>query len=219
MITTKCNMKCSHCCNYEENQKDMSYDLFKNILYKWGDNLQKINKRICIGGGEPTIHPNFWEIIDYTKKYGHPWLATNGKRTEDALELCEMAKKGYLSVCLSIDKWHEPIDKKVIDSFMNGLVEKFNKKGIKTGYKSTSKKDKRSIQIITEKTLYMSGKSVKGSKSCHCKRMRIFPDGIIKLCACKESPVIGDVKSGIMEIYDRIPLVGKCYRDYLKFRT
>ena len=126
-ITTRCNMKCAHCCySAGPEGEDMSFDMFKMILDKWGKQMAELdNNLIILGGGEPTIHPDFWKMIMYSTSYGIPWVATNGKLTEDALLLADLGKKGKVSSVLSLDKWHEPIAQKVIDAFKNGFEEGF----------------------------------------------------------------------------------------------
>jgi hypothetical protein len=80
---------------------------------------------ITIGGGEPTMHPDFWEILayairetsrDYNMECGI-LVVTNGKRTEDALALAFLADHCLLSVDLSQDEYHDPIEYEVIKAF------------------------------------------------------------------------------------------------------
>ena len=57
-------MQCPHCCNYvrEEDEIDMPFSLFKKALDIWGRHFNERDHRIIIGGGEPTVHPDFWNI-------------------------------------------------------------------------------------------------------------------------------------------------------------
>jgi len=87
-ITTRCNMSCAHCCFSCTTQgEDMSIETFKNCL-------EFDNEYIILGGGEPTIHPLFWQLLGLSISSGEVWLATNGKETSIALALAKMAKKG-----------------------------------------------------------------------------------------------------------------------------
>ena len=124
-ITTKCNMTCAHCC-YAATMKgrDMTLKMFKTILKKWSGTINTGSNYIVLGGGEPTMHPEFWEFVEYAQRCGYPWLATNGSNTETALKLCEMAKTGELSCALSIDEWHDPIDPEVVKAFKDDMVDK-----------------------------------------------------------------------------------------------
>lgn len=211
MITTYCNMTCEHCFNYTDHPENMSFRTFTKVLKRWGHILQKKYGRICLGGGEPTVHPQFWKFLFYAMTYGTPWLATNGKRTEDCLRLIGLAKTGKVGVCLSLDKWHEPIEKKVVNAFMEGLIPKKNGHG----YMSVNyKNDKRTTMTVTDDILYKAGKSQHGRTRCHCKHMRIFPNGLIKGCACDDSPIIGSVNNGIKKQYSLLPIQTTCYKDW-----
>ena len=124
-ITEKCNMNCPHCCfaygRNHKNAKDMPFEMFKKIVDDYSPLIRERDWYIALGGGEPTLHPKFWKILTYALSKGFPWLATNGSKKEDALMLCDLAKKGKISVALSQDEWHDPIDPEVIEAFQEGL--------------------------------------------------------------------------------------------------
>jgi len=140
-------MNCAHCCNYEGEGEHMPFSTFKKVLDRWHLDILEHKKTITIGGGEPTTHPEFWKILDYTMRYGRPILATNGKKTEDALLLEELDRKGKIGVTLSLDEWHEPIDEKVIRAFKKGMVYFKSLNSWDTIY--GKKPDKRTIRIVT----------------------------------------------------------------------
>lgn len=86
-ITTICNMSCPHCCmscgtNYKG--QHMTMDNFRKALAL----NNEYNSLIAIGGGEPTLHPKFkqiiYEAIEATDEWSDmpPWLATNGSNKE-----------------------------------------------------------------------------------------------------------------------------------------
>ncbi|MFW9994657.1 MAG: radical SAM protein, partial [Candidatus Odinarchaeota archaeon] len=74
-ISSKCNLKCKHC-----RQKPLVELPFKKKL----DLIDFIAQntmihRITLTGGEPTIHPNIWDLCRYLKRYGFQLLMiTNG---------------------------------------------------------------------------------------------------------------------------------------------
>ena len=76
-ITTRCNMECEHCCmSATAKGEDMSIGTFKNAL--------EYDEYITIGGGEPTLHPKFWEMMGLALGFGeYVWLATNGSITKE----------------------------------------------------------------------------------------------------------------------------------------
>ena len=84
-ITTYCNLHCPYCFANTmiktEDIKNISLNQFKKILNWLGED----NDKIGLIGGEPTLHPQFKEILkiteEYTKKCEHKphfVLFTNG---------------------------------------------------------------------------------------------------------------------------------------------
>lgn len=197
----------------------MPFSAFKKVLDRWHLDILEHKKTITIGGGEPTTHPDFWNILDYTMTYGRPVLATNGKKTKDALLLEAMARKGKIGVTLSLDEWHEPIDDKVIRAFKKGMVYFKSLKSWDTIY--GKKPDKRAIRIVTRPVNRGKWKwhTKKDETTGCCRVPRVKPDGVIKLCSCMEAPVMGTVEDGIYEQFKQVPLSGGqghrfCYKEY-----
>ena len=63
-----CNLKCVYCNvpHYSDQREFMSKSIFEKLI----ENLKKENiNRIDIGGGEPTLHPNFIEFMSEVRKY------------------------------------------------------------------------------------------------------------------------------------------------------
>jgi len=64
-ITNKCNLRCGHCYLNSGNKKET--ELTKEELFNIIDQLEPgSGKKICITGGEPFLHPDFFELIEYT---------------------------------------------------------------------------------------------------------------------------------------------------------
>ena len=83
-IYNKCNNRCLICTNPTDffSESNFSYYYQKNFL----ERLKKINpkslKEISLTGGEPTLHPDFFGILDYIRNYfpkTHITLLTNGR--------------------------------------------------------------------------------------------------------------------------------------------
>jgi hypothetical protein len=138
---------------------------------------------ICIGGGEPTLHPLFWDFIGIALSYaddpGMIWLATNGKKTEDALQLARLARNGVIAVALSLDKWHDPIDTRVGKAFTEGLGgQRF----------SPYNNDLREIRNV-EQSVKPFGRAVLNSlwktPGCVCDTLSCDPDGNLYACGCQ----------------------------------
>lgn len=184
-ITTRCNMHCRHCCNACTSKgKDMTIETYKKALRLAEDH----GETISLGGGEPTIHPQFWEFLGLALgadvEEGFVWLATNGSITQTALSLARMAKRGLLGVALSLDAYHDPIDPKVIAAFKKDKREY-------SGFDNRTP-DSREIRDVTGKEI-KSGRCKTGEEGCCCEDIAIEPDGTIRGCGCKTAPVWGTV--------------------------
>jgi hypothetical protein len=205
-------MECSHCCySCDENGTDMSFDMFKNIVNVIKDKLNNDNYWIVLGGGEPTVHPLFWKILNYSIAYGRPWIQTNGKKTDDLLTLMDLSKQGIIKTVLTLDKWHEKIDEKYVEKFKEGLEKEENIWG--DLWKSNNPQDLREIR--SPKICFKSGRCVDGIDGCISSLIHIQPDGIIRQCGCVDSPIIGDfnvMKHGIFEKYHYIDWYDSCYK-------
>ena len=78
----RCNYDCSYCPSEIHDNYSPHTDI--NILEKTVDHLSKIDKplRISLTGGEPCVHPNIEDLLDYMKRKNIFWvnLTTNGTR-------------------------------------------------------------------------------------------------------------------------------------------
>ena len=185
-ITERCNMRCQHCCfSATKKGRDMSLETLKTAINVFSDEY------CTIGGGEPTLHPQFWEILGILMgAYNHIWMATNGSQTQIALRLAELAYDGKIGVALSQDQWHDKIDPRVIQAF--------TKKPCHSYHFSEKKDDKREIITIkTDRVLPVGrGKKIVTTKySCCCHGPHIKPDGSIYRCGCPGSEKIGHISS------------------------
>lgn len=76
-ILDLCNYRCVHCYMGEVRNKVLSLEEIKSILFQ----TYKLGARkLTIIGGEPTLHKNIFEVIDYAKNIGFELiiLDTNG---------------------------------------------------------------------------------------------------------------------------------------------
>jgi len=187
-ITNKCNMHCAHCgMSSHAKGKHMPMDTFKQAL-KFME--YQGEEAIAIGGGEPTTHPEFWSILGQCiGSFEYVWMATNGKNTEIALKLANMARRGTISVDLSQDPYHEQIEQRVVKAFQRRVRDNSDCRGVKD----------------TSKYLVNTGRAklndLGGYDTCLCPDNIILPSGKIKWCGCTGSPAIGDVWNGISDRY------------------
>lgn len=109
-ITTKCNMRCKHCCYActPGKGKNMPADIFKAAC-ELATNYEDM---IAIGGGEPTLHPDLLWYIGYALLLSpteyKPFMVTNGTVDEKTWRVLMRAKRaGNLELHVSKDPWHD----------------------------------------------------------------------------------------------------------------
>lgn len=101
-ITNACNLKCIHC--YNDSGHKQADELTLKELYQVIDEAKKLGVlRITISGGEPLVHPHFFEIAEYIRDQGLELeLFTNGTliTKKVARKLKDLA---FLQVSVSLD--------------------------------------------------------------------------------------------------------------------
>lgn len=179
-ITTRCNMLCAHCCySCTEEGEDMSREVFVLACQL----AERMNVYIDIGGGEPTLHPLFWDFIGIALRYKSDFIVcttTNGKITDQALALARVAKLKVLRVDLSLDEYHEPIDYLVVKAFEKSSGPAWNYD------------DFRGIRDVThdgtmEPAPFGRAASWADPKDIRCpgNDLTVAPDGTIYACGCR----------------------------------
>jgi len=98
-ITTRCNMYCEGCYNTrkEDEPKDIPIDKAKAVI----DRLANLGVfSVSFGGGEPTLHPEVFDIATYAReKHILPNMTTNGLiMTERFAEKCSVFGNVHFSV-------------------------------------------------------------------------------------------------------------------------
>ena len=101
-LTYACNLSCAHCLSSSgrRDPRELSTGEAKAVI----DELERMQVfYVNIGGGEPTVRADFWEIVEYA--VGHQVgvkFSTNGSRiTPAAAE--RIAAADYLDVQISLD--------------------------------------------------------------------------------------------------------------------
>jgi radical SAM protein with 4Fe4S-binding SPASM domain len=75
-ITDRCNLRCRHCYIGEGLHQDLSFPRIKKALKEF-EEIQGL--RLLLSGGEPLLHPNFWEINGILRDYAfRSVLLSNG---------------------------------------------------------------------------------------------------------------------------------------------
>ena len=87
-ITDRCNLRCRHCYIGEGLRQDLSIGQIEKVLREF-EEIHGL--RLLLSGGEPLLHPFFWEVNDILKDYAfRSVLLSNGTRItkEVAKRLC-----------------------------------------------------------------------------------------------------------------------------------
>jgi hypothetical protein len=170
-ITEKCGMHCAHCCmDSGPGGKHMSKKTYVKTLELCGGDYTSL------GGGEPTMHPLFWEFLGLAlgSDVEGLWMATNGSQTKIALALAKMAKSGVLGVALSRDDYHDEIDPSVVRAFEKDKGRNYN----------GAQEDLREIRTVTD--IKASGRAKNwGNDGCCCDDIVVDIHGDIWACGCK----------------------------------
>ena len=101
-ITDRCNLKCRHCgssCT-AEGQALTTEDIERTLR-----TLQQHPDKpaVCLTGGEPMMHPDFFEIARLVKEMGFSWgMTTNATLIDDAAAE-KLREAGMSTVSVSLD--------------------------------------------------------------------------------------------------------------------
>ncbi|MGB3480588.1 MAG: mycofactocin radical SAM maturase [Mycobacterium sp.] len=101
-LTYACNLSCVHCLSAsgKRDPRELSTQQCKDII----DELERMQVfYVNIGGGEPTVRPDFWELVDYaTEHHVGVKFSTNGVRINEKVA-AKLAASDYVDVQISLD--------------------------------------------------------------------------------------------------------------------
>ncbi|MCW2841759.1 MAG: mftC [Aeromicrobium sp.] len=101
-LTYACNLECAHCLSSsgKRDPRELSTEQCKDVI----DELQRMLVfYVNIGGGEPTIRPDFWELLDYAVSHDvGVKFSTNGVRLNPERARF-LASTDYVDVQISLD--------------------------------------------------------------------------------------------------------------------
>jgi mycofactocin radical SAM maturase len=101
-LTYACNLSCVHCLSSSgrRDPRELSTAECKAVI----DTLERMQVfYVNIGGGEPTVRPDFWELVDYaTEHHVGVKFSTNGVKL-DAAAAARLAASDYVDVQISLD--------------------------------------------------------------------------------------------------------------------
>ncbi len=101
-LTYACNLSCVHCLSSSgrRDPRELSTEQCKSII----DELQRMQVfYVNIGGGEPTVRSDFWELVDYaTEHQVGVKFSTNGVKIDKKVA-ARLAASDYVDVQISLD--------------------------------------------------------------------------------------------------------------------
>jgi MoaA/NifB/PqqE/SkfB family radical SAM enzyme len=101
-LTYACNLACVHCLSSSgrRDPAELTTAEYKSVI----DTLQRMQVfYVNIGGGEPTVRRDFWELVGYsTSRQVGVKFSTNGTRI-DAAAARRLAGSDYVDVQTSLD--------------------------------------------------------------------------------------------------------------------
>ena len=227
-ITTKCNMTCDHCyCSCTMRGKHADKQTWEQMIYFAS---QQDSGSITIGGGEPTLHPDFFPILkECLDEFDYVWMATNGSITKSMYRLASIIDNcDYENVectCSEDDKdsgncncqdspdiiWND--EKKLTVALSQDYWHDPINERIVSLWENRARQHKHSGYELRDVSKSRDGASAEGrakktgaggSDHCVCPDMIIKPDGKIKLCGCTHSPVIGNIWDGVSDKWQKV---------------
>ena len=101
-LTYACNLSCVHCLSSSgrRDPRELTTAQCKSVI----DELERMQVfYVNIGGGEPTVRPDFWELVDYaTAHHVGVKFSTNGVKITPAVAR-RLAASDYVDVQISLD--------------------------------------------------------------------------------------------------------------------
>lgn len=99
-ITNRCNLNCKHCGSSCSSKGDaLTVEDVESTLRT----LKHEKPMICLTGGEPLMHPNFFEISNCVHTMGFDWGMTTNATLIDENTAAELKRTGMNTVSVSLD--------------------------------------------------------------------------------------------------------------------
>ena len=113
-VTDHCNLECPICIVDNQFSNHMSLQDFRGII----DLLVKAEgtlETITLSGGEPTVHPQFFDLIDIATRpeIGRVSVVTNGIKIARSREFAEKLKEKNVYVILQFDGFDDDIQRTI----------------------------------------------------------------------------------------------------------
>ena len=172
---------------------------------------------VTIGGGEPTIHPEFFDFLDKTIELYElgdikmpPFMVTNGKIKGKALKLLDkyIDQERPVYVQLSQDDFHDHIDPEVVQRYR--AHERLKKA---ERYSNHRRNDNGGAGINELHNILPVGRAKEndlgtvpiwaGSRvDCCCEDAIVDPEGVVWSCGCKHTKLGHISDHSVLDGYD-----------------
>ena len=143
VVTFRCNLKCKLCAvsaPYYKEPPHYSVELLKKSIDRYFEAVDHVDK-FTVNGGEPLVHPQIAEIMDYALKYIDRMdmleIITNGS-IAPSKELAQVLQKSE-KVDILIDDYGKELSKNV--DKMIGIFEEYHIKYRRRKYYENSRHD------------------------------------------------------------------------------
>lgn len=97
LLTENCNLNCDYCIRGKKKYIYVEKEKLFKIIKENESNFK--NAQILLTGGEPTLHPDFIEILNYVKEHSKS-VSINTNGTIDVFELLPYSKNIHIQISL-----------------------------------------------------------------------------------------------------------------------
>ena len=212
-ITNKCNVSCPFCCQYSNPHRDcfMLFTTFRSII----DEHEKFE--VQFEGGEPTLHPEFVEMVSYCLKHkecGRVVIQSNGIERA-LLERCLVEK----------DLWTKLVFKISFNEYLYKLGKPTGStNNIMNNHLFSLLLLKQNIQFVPNVQLIINGRTTEND-SCDIKQL-LEDNGLLENAVIYKVQRYGRSKEGVkpfikqnIEDWKIFASDGKCFGQDLIARS
>lgn len=118
-INSICNLSCLYCYHDERDNSILPLDVIRTLV----ESLKELGASdIKVSGGEPMMHPDFFEVLRFIKKCGlNTNVVTNGTKID--LSNAHLLKIFCDLLVISMDSWDEGINNKTRPNSYNSILK------------------------------------------------------------------------------------------------
>lgn len=104
-LTNACNLSCLHCGSHAgpHNHTYLPVESVKTVIDQVSAELSPKGIMVCLSGGEPMLHPHFYEIAAYAKQSGFTCGVTSNGTLIDPAAAQKFMDAGIDSISFSLD--------------------------------------------------------------------------------------------------------------------